>query len=123
MLRQSLVLSSLVVSAAIAASAVGFATAASPVGSKGNPVKATTSPSKGFSPKVVTVAPGSMVFFTNVDKAPHNAVHDPVSGKPKFTSGAATKGNFALKAPTKTGRYSYICTVHPFMEGTLVVKK
>jgi plastocyanin len=46
-----------------------------------------------------------------------------VGGKPAFTSGNATTGNFKAKAPKTPGTYAYICTVHPFMKGTLIVKK
>lgn len=118
-----MVMTSLVVSAALAASAAGLATGASPAGSNANPIKATTSASKGFAPKRVVAKPSARVFFKNVDRAPHNAVHDAVTGKPKFKSGKLTTGNFSLRAPAATGSYSYICAVHAFMRGTLVVKK
>ena len=122
-MRRSMVMGGLVVSAALAVSTVGVATSASPVGSRSNPVKATTSTSTGFAPRTVKVTPGARVYFTNVDKARHNAVEDRVTGSPRFRSGAPTTGNFSVKAPRAVGRYSYICAVHAFMRGTLVVRK
>jgi len=115
------VCSLLVVSMATAAA--GIAVAAGP-GTKGKPIGAKATPSNGFAPKAVTVKPGATVYWKNLDGAPHNAVASKkVGGKPAFTSGSATTGNFKAKAPSKAGTYAYICTVHPFMKGTLIVKK
>lgn len=122
-MRKPLVLTSLILSAAMAASAAGIAASAAPAGSKANPVKATTSPAKGFGPARVAAKPGARVYFRNVDKARHNAVEDAVGARPAFSSGAPTTKNFSLKAPTKLGRYSYICAVHGFMRGTLIVRR
>lgn len=122
-MRKPMVLSSLVLSAAMAASAVGVATSASPPGTKANPIKATTSVTKGFAPKRVTVKPGARVYFKNVDKARHSAVEQTFGKRPAFSSGAPTTKNFTLKAPAKPGSYTYICAVHGFMNGTLVVRR
>lgn len=122
-MRKPIVFTSLAVSAALAASVAGFATAAAKPGTKANPIKATTSFSKGFAPKTVTVKPNVRVYFTNVDGARHNAVAKASGGKPGFRSGSPTSKDFNVKAPAATGRYAYNCTVHAFMKGTLVVKR
>ena len=115
------VCSLLVVSMATAAA--GIAVAASP-GTKSKPIGAKATTSNGFAPKSVKVKPGATVYWKNLDGAPHNAVaNKKVKGKPAFTSGSATTGNFKAKAPKAPGKYAYICTVHPFMKGTLIVVK
>jgi plastocyanin len=109
--------------ASMVTAAAGIGVAAGAAGSKSNPIKAQTSASNGFGPKKVTVKAGSKVYFKNVDGAPHNAFATKKGKLPGFTSGPAKTGNFSLTAPKVTGTYSYICQVHPFMKGTLVVKK
>ena len=108
---------------AVAVAGVGTATGASPAGSSANPVRATTSPTRGFAPRTITVAPGAIVHFTNVDRARHSAIEDAIFGKPAFTSGRPTRSAFSFTAPLKAGTYSYICAVHGFMRGTLIVRR
>jgi plastocyanin len=63
----------------------------------------------------VTAKPGAVVYFKNLDGEPHNAVATKkVKGKPAFTSGSATSGNFKFTAPKTPGTYSFTCTVHGF---------
>jgi plastocyanin len=120
--KRAIVGAMLAASMATAAIGAGVAFAAA-AGSKSNPIKAQTSASNGFGPKSVTVKPGVTVYWTNKDHAPHNAVASKkVNGKAAFTSGSPKTGNFSAKAPSKAGTYAYICQVHPFMKGTLVVK-
>ena len=122
-MRKPIVLTSLVVSAAVAASAAAIAASAAPAGSKANPVTATTSPGKGFGPARAVARPRARVYFKNLDKARHNAVEDAVGARPAFSSGAPTSKSFSLRAPSTPGRYSYICAVHGFMRGTLLVRR
>ena len=90
-------------------------------GTKASPVGAATS--SGFKPGLVTAKPGAVVYFKNLDGAPHNAVATKTAkGKPVFTSGSATSGSFKFTAPKATGTYSFTCTVHGF-SGKLRVKK
>jgi plastocyanin len=90
-------------------------------GTKGAPIKTSTSP--GYVPATITVKPGALVYFTNADGAPHNAVAlKKVKGKPAFSSGSPTSGSFKFTAPKTPGTYSFQCTVHRF-KGKLVVKK
>jgi plastocyanin len=70
-----------------------------------------------FEPENLAIAVGKTVQFVNVDEEPHTAT--------------ATDGTFNSKAldtdqtwnytVTKVGTYPYLCSVHPFMKGTLTV--
>lgn len=122
-MRRSPLLCGVAASAVLAAAAAGLADGAAPAGTVANPIRATTSTTKGFSPRAVTVRPRSVVRFRNVDGARHSVVQDVLSGRPAFTSGRPTRGDFRITAPAKPGTYSYICKVHGFMRGTLIVKR
>ena len=73
-----------------------------------------------FGPKVLTVKAGSEVVWLNHDDEPHTIV---ASGAAKlFRSPALDTGDkfsFVLKEP---GTYTYYCSVHPHMTGTIVVE-
>lgn len=67
----------------------------------------------------LTVAPGTRITLVNSDSAPHNATATDGS----FKSADATPGHdVSFTAPSKPGAYSFLCTVHPNMKGTLTVK-
>jgi plastocyanin len=73
-----------------------------------------------FTPDSLTVAPGAVVTVRNedsvthtlTDKADHNAFNSGPVG-PNQTK--------TFKAPDKAGSYPFLCTIHQFMTGTLVV--
>ena len=109
--------------AVLAATLAGGATGAARPGSAAAPVKATANGAKGFSPRTVTAKPGARVYFRNVDHLTHNAAEDVLTGKPRFRSGKPTTKNFSFVAPTRPGSYSFLCQVHGFMTGTLIVKQ
>ncbi len=70
-----------------------------------------------FSPQNATVKVGTQVTWTNKDSAPHNIKADDGS----FDSGPLNQGaSFTFQFNTP-GTFSYICTVHPSMQGTIVV--
>jgi plastocyanin len=72
-----------------------------------------------FLPQQVSVPPGAVVSFHNIDDEWHNATFDnPVVGAtPRFTSGVQT-----IVMPTALGAYTYFCTVHGrAMSGAIVV--
>ena len=59
--------------------------------------------------------------MTNQD----SVVHTPTDKKSHlFDTGdiAAGAGKGTFTAPTKPGRYPFGCTIHPDMQGTLIVK-
>ena len=72
-----------------------------------------------FAPAAVDAKVGQKVMWTNADSSPHNVTY--VSG-PQFTSSSTFSGGgtFSLKL-TKAGTIQYRCTIHPGMNGTLVV--
>ncbi len=81
----------------------------------------------GYDPDTVTVSPGSTIIWDNND----NALHTATSGNPdtttpdgKFDSGyvAANQKSKPVTMPTEPGEYTYFCTLHPFLVGTVVVQ-
>jgi plastocyanin len=72
-----------------------------------------------FTPKEITVAPGTTVVWINHDETPHTV--------------AASDHGFASKPHDTDARYEhtfvdegdipYFCTVHPFMTGVVHVRK
>jgi plastocyanin len=71
-----------------------------------------------FSPSSLTVKVGQTVTWTNDDGVDHNVIaKDGTFKSGNFGHG----GTFSWKA-TKAGTFAYSCTIHPGMDGTLVVK-
>lgn len=66
-----------------------------------------------------SVAPGAMVTVTNADKAPHTLT---AKGKSGFDVEVPGGGTAVFQAPDAPGEYEIICTFHPQMNATLVVK-
>jgi plastocyanin len=73
-----------------------------------------------FTPATLTVAAGTTVTWTNRDDIPHTVVSadDPKVFKSKVMD---TDEKFSFTF-TKAGSYTYFCSVHPKMTGTVVVK-
>ncbi|MBV8539950.1 MAG: cupredoxin domain-containing protein [Pseudonocardiales bacterium] len=72
-----------------------------------------------FVPASVSVAPGTRVMVLNEDQAPHTLTARDKS----FDTGTIPSGQRReITAPTKPGDYPYICTLHPYMTGTLIVQ-
>jgi plastocyanin len=72
-----------------------------------------------YVPPSLTVAPGTKITVINEDKAPHTVTATDHS----FDSGTIEGGQRGeVTAPTTPGTYPYICTVHPYMKGTLIVQ-
>lgn len=75
---------------------------------------------KNFSYEVpVSVRPGSTVTVTNADNAPHTFTAKDQGG---FDIEVPGGGTVIFQAPQTPGEYGIICTFHPQMTGTLVVK-
>lgn len=70
-----------------------------------------------FSPGTLTIHVGDTVTWTNSGPSPHTAT----AGNGGFDTGTLTKGASASHTFTQSGTFSYICTIHPFMKGTVVV--
>ncbi|WP_344021209.1 cupredoxin family copper-binding protein [Streptomyces luteireticuli] len=69
-----------------------------------------------FSPSTLTVSKGTTVTWTNKDQAPHTVTG---GGLNSPTLGNGATYSFTFKS---TGTFNYICTIHPNMHGTVVVK-
>jgi plastocyanin len=71
-----------------------------------------------FAPTAMTVAVGTTVKWTNLD----GEIHTIRSVDATFASGALDQNDsFAFKFD-KPGTYRYVCSIHPQMVGTIVVK-
>lgn len=74
-----------------------------------------------FSPANITVKKGTTVTWTNKDTVEHNVEFDeaPTDGdKAGPMLGKGETYSFTFNA---VGTYSYICTPHPYMKGTVTV--
>ena len=70
-----------------------------------------------FVPATLTVHRGDSVTWTNHDEEPHTIA----AGDGSFHSpGMDTNGTYSYTF-TALGNYDYICGIHPFMHGTVVV--
>ena len=74
----------------------------------------------------VTIAQGEAITFTNVDTVPHDvtATAKGSDGKPLFQSaqiGPTQSAPVAGAEYLTAGSYPYICSIHPFMTGTITV--
>jgi len=71
-----------------------------------------------FSPMSATVAPGATVTVTNKDSVTHTLT----ATKGQFDTGDIPGGQSkTFTAPMKPGTYSYICNIHQYMMGTIIV--
>ena len=71
-----------------------------------------------FSPQVLEVRVGDAVTWVNKDLFPHNAV---ALGGGFSSKEIAADDSWEFKA-AKKGAFPYICTLHPTMKATLIVK-
>jgi plastocyanin len=72
-----------------------------------------------FSPMSVSVAPGSTVSITNKDSVAHTLTATGGQFDTGDINGGQTK---TFTAPSKAGTYHYICNIHQYMMGTIVVR-
>ncbi len=82
------------------------------------PVQAAVSLSGlAFSPASVSVTAGSTVVWTNNDSFPHDVKAD--GGE--FGSATLNNGDSYSAQFGSAGTFSYFCSIHPFMRGSVVV--
>lgn len=72
-----------------------------------------------YTPKEITVAPGTRITWTNRDEIPHT-----VTAKDKsFDSKALDTGDKFEHTFAAEGDFEYYCSVHPFMTGVVHVRR
>jgi plastocyanin len=70
-----------------------------------------------YVPETLTVRPGDVVVWINKDPFPHTA-----TAAGAFDSGPIAAGKTWRFTAKKAGTYSYLCTLHTTMKGTLRVE-
>ncbi|HLX60317.1 MAG TPA: cupredoxin family copper-binding protein [Planctomycetota bacterium] len=70
-----------------------------------------------FTNDPITINVGDTVTWTNND----SVTHEPVSDTGAFDTGPIAPGQSASFTFTSAGTYSYHCSIHPFMKGTVIV--
>ncbi len=73
-----------------------------------------------FSPAVVTVPVGTKLKWTNRDDIPHTVTD--AAEKRAFKSAPLDTGDTFSFVFTSPGTYHYFCSLHPHMQGTVVVQ-
>lgn len=123
MIKKALV----VLSASLVLGACSYKTAAPTTNNQPNPagqvntqtVGVLTINSFAFSPEPLKVMASSVVNVQNKD----NVAHTVTSDDGGFDSGSIASGaNGRFTAPSKPGTYTFHCSVHPSMKGTLIVQ-
>ena len=72
-----------------------------------------------FSPATITITSGSTVTWTNLDSAPHTVTADDTS---QFSSGTLAQGGTFVHTFDTPGTYTYHCSIHTSMKGTVIVQ-
>lgn len=92
----------------------------------GAPAPASTAPAHtdqvqitnfAFAPAVITVVAGTTVTWTNEDTTQHDVFAPPVG----LQSPVLNQNDSFAHTFSSPGTYPYICSIHPFMHGTVVV--
>jgi plastocyanin len=73
-----------------------------------------------FNPQTITVKSGEKITWINRDEEPHTVVS--VGKQFKKSSALDTDQSYTIVAGAP-GTYSYFCSVHPKMTGTIIVEK
>ena len=73
-----------------------------------------------FNPQTITVKSGEKITWINRDEEPHTVVS--VGKQFKKSPGLDTDQTYTIVAGAP-GTYSYFCSVHPKMTGTIIVKQ
>jgi plastocyanin len=118
-----------VITVLAAAFAVGRGVASDTGGASSAAVGTTTSPPSGsaaaevikdftFTPSTATVKVGSAVTWTNQDPFAHSVK----SADGSFVSQNLDQGQTFTATFTTAGTFAYVCGIHPFMSGTIVVR-
>ena len=71
-----------------------------------------------FTPATLTVAPGQPIVWINNDSIPHTITSD----DGQWDSGELAPGKQFTLTLHQPGTYAYHCSIHPFMQGIVIVK-
>lgn len=82
-----------------------------------NTAQSITIESFKFNPETVTIKKGSTVTWINKDSAPHTA-----TSQNSFDSGTLSKGQTFTFTFKQEGTFNYICSIHPYMKGKIIVE-
>ncbi|HLJ67574.1 MAG TPA: cupredoxin domain-containing protein [Chloroflexota bacterium] len=74
-------------------------------------------PDAFYEPNPIRVRVGQSITWTNMD----SDLHDVTSDSGAFASGVLAQGGTFTWVPTRPGTYTYSCTLHPEMHGTIIV--
>jgi plastocyanin len=82
---------------------------------------------KGYEPDPATVSPGGSIVWDNQDNALHTATSgnaETATPDGKFDTGmvGAMTQSQPITMPTEPGEYTYFCTLHPYLVGTVTVQ-
>ena len=95
-------------------------TLSSAVGAKKRPTRTVLIQGFKFKPAHITIKRGTKVRWINKDRAHHTATS--TKGK-SFDSGHLGKGQRYTHTFKSTGKKKYFCEIHPFMRGSVTVKR
>lgn len=87
--------------------------------SRRNTTNTVTMKNLEFDKKILNIKVGDIVTWVNEDTVSHTATADDGS----FNTQLLAQGEKASITFTKKGTYTYHCTVHPSMRGTIVVEE
>jgi len=73
-----------------------------------------------FTPAAIVVSKGAVVSFTNQDNTAHNVTFNGTDGGTNIADFAT--GTKTSTMPNTAGTYSYRCTIHAGMNGTVTVQ-
>jgi plastocyanin len=93
-------------------------TPAGPSSSVAIPAGAATLANRAYTPDELDVAVGTTVTWMNTDSIPHTSTSDAMG----WNSGTVAPGGQFSFAFQTAGTFSYHCTIHPGMVGTVVVR-
>jgi plastocyanin len=72
-----------------------------------------------FGPARLEVSRGTRIIWTNTDSDPHTVTSD----KRIWASEALDTGMHFARVFKQAGTFPYHCAIHPYMHGTIIVKK
>lgn len=119
----SLAIASLIFVSGCGSSAAGTPTVPTPTFSTSSRVHVTVIATKSghpdalYDPNPIRIRVGQIITWTNTDTDPHDVSAD----NGTFYSGPIGSGGHWQWKATHPGTYTYTCTLHPDMHGTIVV--